>query len=69
MSDMKAVPTEVQATSKRELELELQLWRERLQSVQNSAQAVNLQAQLLQFQAQECKANVARLEEMLLPKE
>lgn len=48
--------------TKREAELELQLWKERAQAVQAQAGSLNLQAQLLQLQSKECADNVTRLE-------
>jgi hypothetical protein len=48
--------------SKKETELELQLWQERAAKCQMGVQSLNLQAQILQMNAKECQDNVARLE-------
>lgn len=50
------------ATPQRELELELEVWRGRMNLAQTTANAINLQTQLLQLQAKECNENIARLE-------
>lgn len=54
-----------QQASKREVELELTLWRERAMAVKNAAQGLQTQAQLFQLQAKECQENVERLEAAL----
>ena len=53
---------EMPAVSRREVELELTLWRERMVAVQSQSQALQIQAQLLQHQARECRGEIARLE-------
>lgn len=54
-----------ESKTKREVKLELQLWRERVQLVQTQATNLNMQTQLLQHQAVECADNVKRLEDEL----
>lgn len=55
----------VEQPTKRERELELQIWRERMSAIQNASQTLQIQAQLLQHQAKECQAEIARLEAAL----
>lgn len=50
---------------KREIELQLEVWRERQAHVKTSAHALNMQGQLLQMQSRECAAEVAKLEHQL----
>lgn len=51
--------------AKREVELQLEVWRERQGHVQTSAHALNMQSQLLKHQAKECQTEIARLEATL----
>ena len=57
--------TQSEPTTKRELELELQVWQERMNSCSNAAEAIKAQGQLLQLQAREAQQNIARLEAAL----
>lgn len=51
--------------SKREVELELEVWQARTESVQNGLAALNAQAQLLQTKSAECAQNTERLQREL----
>ena len=50
------------APTLKELQLELQLWQERMNSCQNAAEALKAQGQLLQIQAAEAQKNIGRLQ-------
>lgn len=53
------------APTKRELELELQVWQERKNTIQNGVAALNAQGQLLQIQSREAHDNIERLTNLL----
>lgn len=55
----------MEAATKKELELEKQLWEERAAGIQNALQAITFQGQLLQVKQEECKRQVARCDEEL----
>lgn len=55
--------------TKRESELELEVWRARMQTVQADANTLNVQSNLLQIRAKECQDNIARLEGALKAEE
>lgn len=55
--------------TKRENELELEVWRSRIQTVQADANTLNLQSNLLQIRAKECQDNIVRLEMALKAEE
>jgi hypothetical protein len=53
--------------TKRELELELEVWMARLESVQNGVVAINSQAAALQARGKECQAHIERLRPLVTP--
>lgn len=52
-------------SSKRELELELELWASRIETVKMAARAIQAEGQALNAQMKECQENVARLQAAL----
>jgi hypothetical protein len=53
--------------TKRELELELEVWQARLESVQNGVVAINAQAAALQARGKECQSHIERLRPLVTP--
>lgn len=51
--------------TKRELELEVQVWQARTMAVQNGVAAINAQALNLQREAKECEVELARCQAAL----
>lgn len=57
--------TEATQPTKRELELELEVWTARLEGVQNGVTALNAQAQVLQQRGKECQDRIAYFRDRL----
>lgn len=57
------------SATKRENELELEVWNARMHTVQADANTLNVQSNLLQIRAKECQENIARLEGVLKAEE
>lgn len=56
-----AIPT------RREQELELEVWKGRMREIQANANLIQAQSQLLNIQARECQENITKLEAVLKP--
>lgn len=61
------MPQEIEGKTKREQELELEVWRGRMREIQVGANLLQTQGQLLNIQAKECQDNIAKLEADLKP--
>lgn len=59
---MSQVQTEVTKPSKREQELELEVWRARMREAQLGARALQAESQLIAINARECQGKIAELE-------
>ena len=55
--------------TKREQELELEVWKSRMQTVHATVDALNMKGRLLQIEAKECQDNIKRLEDLLKPED